>query len=530
MPSATRMPTATTFFDHVIAVLGHLTGFRPHVFVDHKVVIDRVLERAQVDRSRWPLVGRPSLSRNIGFAHRNQREGYSSREPLTELGDRGLWGLTEAGVEKARSQVPQEMPKAARFTDPLLSVLGRLTEYGKRFVPFEGVKDAVLKSVGIDPHNLPEGWVLTTRTGVARRVTNIFRRLKKGVGALTCIKKRGVWGLTKRGAERAREINHEVLPMPTADLFREGLLRSLGSMTGFNHRESVNGAEVRHAVLEHLEINLADLPVHWSEGTLLRRMTNAFYSMNKTFTHSVKRGLWGLTKRGVKKARRLSQNATIRWIEGQGASLLPYLVDRVGRKLAVSVALGTVQDHVHNYLMKAIDRDAFAKELRKNGKLPRSKIVTYAVRSAYTDIRGEGTDAHCRTFRGSLTEQNRKQMAKTGIDDRRTPWTDPRVVLSSDEHGGTIREIVDEHNDMAWLDDRIDLERAAEALQAYAEERGDDALGQATGLLFNEYTTTEIAQTLDISRRDSAMVSKEVRRLAQQMLGDAALGTGTVSA
>jgi hypothetical protein len=528
MPSASRLPTATTFFNHVVVALGHLTGFRPHVYINHREVELLVLKQAQIDPHNcpWPLTGKPSLNRNIGFAHRNQRAGYTkSKTPLTELGDRGLWGLTEAGVKKAQSLVPQEMPKAARFEEPLLSVLGRLTDYGKRFVPFEGVKEAVLRAVGIDPSNLPAGWLLTTRRGVARRVTNMFRRLKKGARALTCIKQRGVWGLTKRGAERAREINHEVLPMPSAETFRDALLRVLGGLTRFDHRESIKASVVRHEVLEHLELDLADLPSHWTEEGLLRRLTNAFYSMSKTFTCSVKRGLWGLTRRGVRRVRRLLQNATSRWIGAQGAKFLTYLSEKVARKLVVSSTMGLVEDHVNTYLMKAIRRDAFAKMLaEKNGKIPWSKIVSYCVRSAYTDIRGEGTDAHCRTLRGSLTEQNRKQMAKSGVDDRRIPWTDPRVVLSRDDHGGVVREVVDEHGDMSWIDDRLDYERTAEALRAYAEERGDDALGKITDLLLNDYTTTEIAKALDIPRRESAATSKEVRRLAQQMLGGAVPG------
>ena len=518
MPSALTMPTASTFFDHVVVVLGHLTGFRPHTFIDHRKVAKLVLERAQIDVDNlpkdWPLTGKPSLSRNIGFAHRNRRAAHC-RHPLTELGDRGLWGLTAAGVERAKSLLPREMPAAADFTDPLLSVLGRLTDYGKRFVSYDEVKSEVLRTTGYDVTNLPKGWSLTGRSGLGRRVTNIFARLKNAASPLTRILREKIWGLTEKGALAAREINHETLPMPKAAALRDALLCVLGSVTEFSHREGVRAADVRQAVCGRLEIDLSDLPSHWSEESLFRRVTNAFYSMGRTFTKSLKRGWWALTRRGVKKARRLSQNATARWIDDQGAKLITYLIEKTGKKLPVSKTLGTVEDHVHTYLTKAIKNDALAKKLREgNGHLPKSKIVSYCVRSAYTDIRGEGTDAHCRQLRGSLTEQNRKEIAETGVDNRRTPWTDPRIVLSTDDHGGVIQDIKDEFGEMSWIDDRLDFQRASDALRTYADECSGD-FGEVSRLLFDDYSTTEIAHELAMGRRAAAAMVREVQHFAR---------------
>jgi hypothetical protein len=523
MVSALRMPTASTFFDHVVAVLGHLTGFYPHAYIDHHKVIPLVLERAKIDPDQcpWPMTGKPSVKTTIGFAHRNQRVGYTKvRTPLTELGGPGMWGLTAEGVQRAKQlAMPPEMPDAAHFRTPLLSVLGRLTDYGKNYTRYEEVKTAVLKAAGFDLDNLPEDWPRTGRTGLPHRVTRIFRRLKEGDDPLTHIEKQYVWGLTKAGAQAAREINGEMLPMPKTAAFTDAVLAMLGKATEFDHRREVPADDLRQNVLDSLGYDLDDLPVHWNAASLPPRVTSAFRSLSPKFTRVAKRGMWGLTRRGVKKARRLAQNVTTRWIDKQGSGFLSYLVDKVGRKLPVSKTLGVVEDHVHNYLRKAIDRDAFNKPLSE-GKLPWSKVVSYTVRSAYTDIRGEGTDAHCRTLRGSLTEQNRKKMAETGVDDRRIPWTDPRVVLSRDDHGGVLQDMACDMFDANWFDDKIDTDRAEDALATMLSNQYSNDYAAVYDLVLNDHTSHEIAKALDISHRMSTTMATRVRQFTKKMMGD----------
>lgn len=110
-------PTAKQFFDPLVKVLGRLTNFTPYIGVPYKSVLDPVLREVGIDpeNSPWPLRGSKPLGlyRIIGFAHRNQRPDlvsnksgrevrYSGHREAFCLGlGRGLWGLTESGVERA---------------------------------------------------------------------------------------------------------------------------------------------------------------------------------------------------------------------------------------------------------------------------------------------------------------------------------------------------------------------------------------------------------------------------------------------
>lgn len=107
-----KRPTARNFFDPLVKVLGIVTHYSPHTGVYYREVLDLVLEEYGIDPkdSPWPLEGAGGkaglgLYRVISYAFRNQREGYSgSREPTCFLLDanKGLWALTEIGVQRAR--------------------------------------------------------------------------------------------------------------------------------------------------------------------------------------------------------------------------------------------------------------------------------------------------------------------------------------------------------------------------------------------------------------------------------------------
>jgi transcription antitermination factor NusG len=113
LKSKLKRPTARQFFDPLIKVLGRELSYRAGIGVPHKAVLDGVLREVGIDpdNSPWPLRGtkkKLGLHRIIGFALRNQRADidtsrYSGqREALCLCFGRGLWGLTEEGVEKSR--------------------------------------------------------------------------------------------------------------------------------------------------------------------------------------------------------------------------------------------------------------------------------------------------------------------------------------------------------------------------------------------------------------------------------------------
>jgi len=107
--------TPKRFSDTLIRVLGEMTGFEPRTPVDYKEVIPRVIAEAKLTekeleiadkaakRSVQPSV-RKYLHRQVGLAFRARRDNYViNKTPLTvQVGESGQWGLTEAGVEKAK--------------------------------------------------------------------------------------------------------------------------------------------------------------------------------------------------------------------------------------------------------------------------------------------------------------------------------------------------------------------------------------------------------------------------------------------
>lgn len=127
----TNTLTARRFFDPVVLALGELTGFKADTPVPMKDVQDKVLETFQFtedDRREVEATNKNKVDssefldafarRRIQFAFRNRRKGSAfsnSRNTdgtptvylkngtalTTQLGV-GQWGLTEAGVSKAR--------------------------------------------------------------------------------------------------------------------------------------------------------------------------------------------------------------------------------------------------------------------------------------------------------------------------------------------------------------------------------------------------------------------------------------------
>jgi transcription antitermination factor NusG len=109
-------------------VLGKLIKYQADAYAPCSQVRDLVLAEVGIDpqRSPWPLVGSHPLGlyRIIGFAHRNQRVNIASarytgaRVPMCRDFGRGMWGLTLAGVEHAKSLMHTELPKVTPILNP----------------------------------------------------------------------------------------------------------------------------------------------------------------------------------------------------------------------------------------------------------------------------------------------------------------------------------------------------------------------------------------------------------------------------
>lgn len=207
-----EMPRPSTFRDTVVSVLGMLSAYTPHRFFDFRDVTAIVLRQMGVPLDfppyGWRVHGRKSLSRQVFYGFRNQREGYT-KVPLTlEGGVRGQWGLTPEGVVEALRL--NQAPAPAQFQGHVLVALGQLTGWKARScVPSGQVVQHVLLSAGVNPEEPQRGWPRAGRQGLDRRIFYAFRNQREGfcTPPLTLRgTERGQWGLTPEGVLEARTL------------------------------------------------------------------------------------------------------------------------------------------------------------------------------------------------------------------------------------------------------------------------------------------------------------------------------------
>lgn len=100
------MPSAGIFFNPLIQVLGELSKYTTEPVEIGDSFFERCLEVVGIPANHgWPLKGAKPLGiyRVIGFAFRNQREEYTSKDALCRLAGRNEWALTPEGVMLAKA-------------------------------------------------------------------------------------------------------------------------------------------------------------------------------------------------------------------------------------------------------------------------------------------------------------------------------------------------------------------------------------------------------------------------------------------
>lgn len=105
MTNAPSRPTATTFHQSVVYLLGKLSGWKPYVSVPAKDVLDDALRLVGIDpdTTDWQLEGRDGLYRRVGRAVRNQcRTHCGNRPALTTIFDKNEWAVTAVGLVEAK--------------------------------------------------------------------------------------------------------------------------------------------------------------------------------------------------------------------------------------------------------------------------------------------------------------------------------------------------------------------------------------------------------------------------------------------
>jgi hypothetical protein len=97
------------------------------------------------------------------------------------------------------------------------------------------------------------------------------------------------------------------------------------------------------------------------------------------------------------------ESITARWISQNGSALRSSLITHLASKLSVSNSIGAVEDHVHTFMTRMVEKDLLAPIIGRGTRPSFSVLRVWAYQSACTEMRRWGVDASTRTLRGAKT-------------------------------------------------------------------------------------------------------------------------------
>lgn len=244
------------------------------------------------------------------------------------------------------------------------------------------------------------------------------------------------------------------------------------------------------------------------------------------------RGQWGLTETGVEKALLLqapkkSANLTAQFLERrlrENKKLLPLIHRSVAAKMPRS-SQTQVEDHVQTCMLRLISRDSLRSRLQMGFQIKDHHIVSWAIRSAYTDARDSATDAVTREYTGAITRVERRQfddveptvLVKGGNEDviwgasdgsrhDAGSWSD--LVDTSSSMSASNTEDVLEFNALWGLVTQRVLERSVAGARYM----------KVLGMKMEGHSLQEIADAEQINRSKAVSLLSEARQLARSVL------------
>jgi hypothetical protein len=232
---------------------------------------------------------------------------------------------------------------------------------------------------------------------------------------------------------------------------------------------------------------------------------------------------WNITQKGREhaglvsgpKAKKAPANATAKWLDQQlkfkkgepERQLHRKMRITLSKRLPVSANTDQVEDHIQNFLLRMIRRDAFAKHLESGRCLPYSKVVAYCVNSGRTDARDMGKEPVCREMFGARTEKERRLRAADTAD----PAFGEPTAGEWDTDGNIVPP-----NDIPMTEEEAgDFDALWSRIETIVYDRKPQAWERYTGLLAMKaqgYTIREIAEHEGVSRNRAASMLAEARR------------------
>tara|TARA_Y100000310_G_scaffold345749_1_gene469238 strand:- start:5514 stop:6614 length:1101 start_codon:yes stop_codon:yes gene_type:complete len=345
-------------------------------------------------------------------------------------------------------------------------------------------------------------------------------------------------------------------PIPKFTFFTEPVLRVLGRRTQFRPNVVVKLDDaLRAEILTEAGLDPNHLPDHWvatrKSKTPAGIDTNiaTAYRFLHHHTHQGRNGQawglqlgrnkWGLTELGVTEARRLTApnkrkpkrnkaNATSLWLTkhltpepgSSESKLLRMMKAAVAKKCPVSASMGQIEDHVQGCFLRLIRRDSIGKLLAKGRNVTYTHIATYAVRSAYTDVRDAGTEPLLRERLGARTEKERRDR-KAAEAVQEAEGTPAKVLVYADNvelsAGRELVEVMDPSAPVSdMLAERLSFEKMWGRLQDAMKQAKPHAYNRYVGILRMQIlegrSVKEIAEVEGVSPFRAATMLQEARR------------------
>jgi len=156
-------------------------------------------------------------------------------------------------------------------------------------------------------------------------------------------------------------------------------------------------------------------------------------------------------------------NATAAYLEQNFQVLYGKAATHLRRKMPRSAYFGKIDDHITDWMERAIRRDSLKDRVSDGKRIPPSHICGWIRKGAYSQIRNEGREPVCRIFHGALTTAEIPNFDPSN-------WTStvvPRSVNESEEIGAHVSSGDEAVNPILEMADPMDMEEAIGGAMAF---------------------------------------------------------------
>lgn len=366
------------------------------------------------------------------------------------------------------------------------------------------------------------------------------------VEAVTVARQTAVWKITSKGIAL---VAPNPIPMPRPRTFAGDLLRALGKLSGHSLKPMPSLDAIR-AILEEAGHDPDNLPLGWGDTTSNGRpkihesLRWQARSMS-TLVCFPERGHWALTALGLEKAAKLNgvalhpqslvpqvkkkpagPNVTSKWFtkhltpaRGESESeLMRMMKGALIKHLPLSARRDLIEDHIQNFMVRVIRRDAFATMIASGEEIPYSKVASYCVNSGRSDARDMGTEPVCREMMGARTDKERHMAA----DENSDLMDGPAIPLDTDGNIAVPSEV------LPVQEENADFDTVWNRIVNTVQDHKPGAWERYTNLLRLKalgYTTKEIAKQEGVSRHRAAKMIANARQILRDTFEESVFAT-----